>query len=401
MKKTLVILLIAAMVFSLVACTPAATTPPAEEKSQAPAEDTAETPTEEAAEPEASTEDAGPLAGKKLAFINAGPDDYYAAFGNAFVAVAKSYGCTDITEVNSEYKAEKELANVQDMISAGCDAIAVISANAAGSAAAIAEANAAGVPIFYCGGRPELQEGSSIQGHVTDSFIQMGYLAGEWVAENYPEAKCVTIPGQLGQRMAEGEVVGFKMALQEAGMEELKVLASGGWQKELTIPIMEALIDSGEEFDVVFAANDETAFGVIQVLKERGITIKQYPDDGKEGVVVVSNNGKDTGWDAMVAGDLAISVPNPPSLTADLCVQQMVAYFGGTAYEPYIQISPSIILDATNTDKGISWDLDTYMQQRVGNVFTWALADYEASYMAIKDKLEEFDKLVDEYMAAQ
>ena len=398
MKKTLVILLTLVMVFSLVACATETVTP-AEETSEAPAEETSEAPAEDVSEAPADEE--SPLAGKKLAFINAGPDDYYAAFGNAFVAVAKTYGCTDITEVNSEYKAEKELANVQDMISAGCDAIAVISANAAGSAAAISEANAAGIPIFYCGGRPELQEGSSIQGHVTDSYIQMGYLAGKWVAENYPEAKCVTIPGQLGQRMAEGEVVGFRMALQEAGMEELKVLASGGWQKELTIPIMEALINSGEEFDVVFAANDETAFGVIQVLKELGIPIKQYPDDGKEGVVVVSNNGKDTGWDAMIAGDLAISVPNPPSLTADLCVQQMVAYFEGTPYEPYIQISPAVILDATNTDKGISWDLDTYIQQRADNTFTWALADYEATYMQIKDKLEEFDKLVDEYMAAQ
>lgn len=396
MKKTLVILLTLAMVFSLLACAPAVSSAPADKPSESASEES-----QAPADEQEPSEEAGPLAGKKLAFINAGPDDYYAAFGNAFVAVAEAYGATGITEVNSEYKAEKELANVQDMISAGVDAIAVISANAAGSAAAIAEANAAGVPIFYCGGRPELQEGSSIQGHVTDSFIQMGYLAGQWVAENYPDAKCVTIPGQLGQRMAEGEVVGFKMALQEAGMAELKVLASGGWQKELTIPIMEALIDSGEEFDVVFAANDETAFGVIQVLKERGITIKQYPDDGKDGVVVVSNNGKDTGWDAMVAGDLAISVPNPPSLTADLCVQQMVAYFEKTAYEPYIQISPSIILDATNTDKGISWDLDTYMQQRADNTFVWALADYEKVYMQIKDKLEEFDKLVDEYMAAQ
>ncbi len=398
MKKTLVILLTLAIVFSLLACAPApVTSTPADEPSESPAEQESQAP----AENQEPSDEAGPLAGKKLAFINAGPDDYYAAFGNAFVAVAKAYGATDITEVNSEYKADKELANVQDMISAGVDAIAVISANAAGSAVAIAEANAANVPIFYCGGRPELKEGSTIQGHVTDSFIQMGYLAGQWVAENYPDAKCVTIPGQLGQRMAEGEVVGFKMALQEAGMEELKVLASGGWQKELTIPIMEALVDSGEEFDVVFAANDETAFGVIQVLKERGITIKQYPDDGKEGVVVVSNNGKDTGWEAMTAGELAISVPNPPSLTADLCVQQMVAYFGGEEYEPYIQISPSIILDATNTDKGISWDLDTYMQQRADNVFVWALADYEKAYLQIKDKLEEFDKLVDEYMAAQ
>ncbi|RCX16551.1 ABC-type sugar transport system substrate-binding protein [Anaerobacterium chartisolvens] len=338
------------------------------------------------------------LKNKKLAFINAGPDDYYAAFGNAFTAVAKSYGM-NVAELNSAYSAEKELANVQDMISAGVDAIAVISANTAGSSAAIAAANSAGVPIFYVGGKPELQAGSEIQGHVTDSFVMMGYMAGQWVSEKYPQAKCVTIPGQLGQRMAEGEVVGFAMALDEAGMTPLKVLASGEWQKEKTVPIMEALIDSGEKFDVVFAANDETAFGVIQVLKERDIPIKQYPDDGKDGIVVVSNNGKDSGWDAMKDGGLAISVPNPPSLSADLCVQQIVKYFSKEPYKKQIQITPSIILDAKNTDKGISWVLDTYMKQRANNVFEWNLSYYEESYDKNMVKYEKFDKAVDDYMA--
>lgn len=388
MKKLATIFMVFVLVLSLGACS---SNSPAAQSTAASGTDAVNTAGDK-------TANAVGLKDKKLAFINAGPDDYYAAFGNAFTAVAKSYGMS-VVELNSAYSAEKELANVQDMISAGVDAIAVISANTAGSSAAIAAANNADVPIFYVGGKPELQSGSEIQGHVTDSFVMMGYMAGQWISENYPKAKCVTIPGQLGQRMAEGEVVGFAMALEEAGMTPLKVLASGEWQKEKTVPIMEALIDSGEKFDVVFAANDETAFGVIQVLKERNIPIKQYPDDGKDGVVVVSNNGKDSGWDAMKDGTLAISVPNPPSLSADLCVQQIVKYFSKESYEKQIQITPSVILDAKNTDKGISWVLDTYMQQRANNVFEWKLSYYEESYDKNRVKYEAFDKAVDEYMA--
>ncbi len=390
MKKLATIFMVIIMVLSISACS--SNVPVAETSTEAAV-------TESATTAAASTSNTVvDLKNKKLAFINAGPDDYYAAFGNAFTAVAKSYGM-NVTELNSAYSADKELANVQDMISAGVDAIAVISANTAGSSAAIAAANSANVPIFYVGGKPELQAGSEIQGHVTDSYVMMGYMAGQWISEKYPKAKCVTIPGQLGQRMAEGEVVGFAMALEEAGMTPLKVLASGEWQKEKTVPIMEALIDSGEKFDVVFAANDETAFGVIQVLEERNIPIKQYPDDGKDGVVVVSNNGKDSGWDAMKAGKLAISVPNPPSLSADLCVQQIVKYFSKESYEKQIQITPSVILDAKNTDKGISWVLDTYMDQRSNNVFEWNLSYYEKSYDKNKVKYEAFDKAVDDYMA--
>ena len=71
------------------------------------------------------------VAGKKIGFVNAGPDDYYAQFGKTLVAVAKSYGMS-VTELNSNYKPEQELANVQDLIATGVDAIAVITAGAAG-----------------------------------------------------------------------------------------------------------------------------------------------------------------------------------------------------------------------------------------------------------------------------
>lgn len=110
--------------------------------------------------------------GKKIGFVNAGPDDYYAQFGKTLVAVAKSYGMT-VTEVNSDYKPEKELANVQDLIAKGVDAIAVITAGAAGSAATIKAANDAKVPIFFIAGKPDLQPGTDFTAHVTDNFVIM------------------------------------------------------------------------------------------------------------------------------------------------------------------------------------------------------------------------------------
>ena len=158
---------------------------------------------------------ADPVKGKTIGFINAGPDDYYAQFGKTLKAVAETYGM-NVVEVNSDYKPEKELANVQDLAAKGVDAIAVITAGAAGSAASIKAANDAKVPIFFIAGKPELQPGTDLTGHVTDNFVILGYQLGQWVAKNYPNAKCVEIPGFLGQGPAEGQIVGFQMALDEA-----------------------------------------------------------------------------------------------------------------------------------------------------------------------------------------
>ena len=384
MKKLLVILLVVAMLFTVVACgqpaAPAATEAPAAE------EPAAEEPAAE--EPAATLE---PVAeAKTVYFINAGPDDYYAQFGDAFTAIGETVGL-EVKELNSDYNPEQELANVQDAIAAGADAIAVITAGAAGSAESIAAANAANVPIFFIAGKPELKEGTDLTGHVTDNFVMMGYMVGKWVAENYPDAQCVNIPGFLGQGPAEGEIVGFDMALEEAGMKPAIMTKSSEWQRTLAIPIAQDLIASGQEFDVVFACNEETYFGVKQVFDELGVT----------GKVLVSNNGKDDVWEDLKSGALAATVPNPPSLNADLCIQQILRYLNGEKFEQYLQIKPPFVLTGENVGEAIPWTVSDYLEGRANNTFQWNLADYEKAYVENKAEFERFDAAVAEYLAKQ
>ena len=148
MNKLITLVLLVAVVLSACAA-PAAPT-------AAPAATTAPAAT---AAPAATTAPAAdPVKGKTIGFINAGPDDYYAQFGKTLKAVAETYGM-NVIEVNSDYKPEKELANVQDLAAKGVDAIAVITAGAAGSAASIKAANDANIPIFFIAGKPDLRPG--------------------------------------------------------------------------------------------------------------------------------------------------------------------------------------------------------------------------------------------------
>jgi ribose transport system substrate-binding protein len=332
---------------------------------------------------------AASLAGKTIGFVNAGPDDYYAQFGKTLTAVAKSYGMK-VVEVNSDYKPEKELANVQDLIAKGVDAIAVITAGAAGSSKSIKAANDAKVPIFFIAGLPDLPPGGSFAGHVTDNFVIMGYRIGQWVAKNYPKAKCAEIPGFLGQGPAEGELVGFQLALDEANMGKAILLKSADWQRTKAIPVTEDLLASGKPWDVMFAANEETAAGVIQVLKEQNVT----------GKVIVSNNGKEEAWQWMKDGVMAATVPNPPSLNADLCIQQIVRYLNGQKFIADLQITPWDVLTKANVDKAIPWDTATYMKGRASNKFEWHLDYYEKLYGQNKKMFDDFDAKLKAYMAS-
>jgi ribose transport system substrate-binding protein len=382
MKKLVGIFLIVALILAMTACQTegmnTTTTTTAE----------ATTATEKVAAETTETAVIDPIAGKSIGFVNAGPDDYYAQFGDAFKAIAEQYGM-DVIEVNSNYSPEKELTNVQDMIAKGVDAIAVITAGATGSANTIAAANEAGVPIFFIAGKPEEKSGTELTGFVGNHYVMIGYMAGQWVADHYPDATCQIMPGFLVQGTAESEIVGFQMALKEAGMSEADVLRSGEWQRTVAIPIAEDLVSSGKKFDVIYAGNEEMAFGIQQVFEELGVKDK----------IIVTGNGKEEGWEYLKDGRIAATVPDAPSLNADLCVQQIVNYFNGQEFIQYLQIMPPFVLTKDNIDQAIPWKVSDYLQKRNANDIKYQLADYEKDYLAKKDRFEEFDAKLAEYMA--
>ncbi len=135
--------------------------------------------------------------GKTIGFVNAGPDDYYAQFGKTLVAVAKSYGM-NVVEVNSNYKPEKELANVQDLIAKGVDAIAVITAGAAGSAKSVEAANHAHVPIFFIAGKPGRARGRGVPGPRDGQLRHHGVQDRPVGGEALPECQDRGNPGLPG-----------------------------------------------------------------------------------------------------------------------------------------------------------------------------------------------------------
>lgn len=386
MNKVVSIVLVIAVLLSVAACSAPAPAAPAA-PAQAPAAPAAATEVPAAA-PAAPAED--PVKGKTIGFINAGPDDYYAQFGDALKAIAAAEGMK-VVELNSDYKPEKELANVQDLVARGVDAIAVITAGAAGSAASIKAAYDAKVPIFFIAGKPELAPGTDLTGHVTDNFVILGYQLGQWVAKNYPKAKCVQIPGFLGQGTAEGQIVGFNLGLTESGNDECKVLKSSEWQSDKAIPIAQDLIASGEDFKVIFGANGETVRGILQVFDELGVKDK----------VVVSINGKEEEWEWLKDGKEMATVPNPPSLNADLAVQQIMRYFRGEPFEQYLQIKPFAVITKDNVGEAVPWNVANYLKGRAANTFKWQLSYYEDQYKANKQMFADFDAKLAEYMKTQ
>ena len=98
-------------------------------------------------------------------------------------------------------------------------------------------------------------------------------------------------------------------------------------------------------------------------------------------------------------GTLAATGLNPPSLNADLCVQQIVRYLEGEDFEMYLEIKPPLVLTSENIELAIPWNVENYLVKRANDEFMWNLADYEENYGKNKDQFAEFNKAVEEYLA--
>lgn len=311
------------------------------------------------------------LSGKSIGLVNAGPDDYYYKLFDVYEALAKDMGW-EVTVLNSEYSPEKEISNVQDLITKGVDAIAVITANvySAGQAAKIA--NEAGVPIFFVVGRPDEEStGGRVDGHVGFSYYNCAYMNGEWIAKNYPNAKVVTIDGFYGQGTAEAHAQGLQDALDDynTGIKAVSV-GSGEWQRTKAIPVAQDLLASGREFDIVYVMNEEMTAGVLQVFEEQGIV------PGKD-KIILTTNGKEEGIEWIKAGKVAATAPDPPSLCAHLSFQQIVRYFKGESFERLLTVYSDLITKE-NVDAAIPWKKDAYFAGVETDKFEYDLAYYEA-----------------------
>jgi LacI family transcriptional regulator len=169
---------------------------------------------------------------------------------------------------NSDRSAEKETAYVDVLLAKQVDGIVLASSNA--KPELVRQIRDAGAPAVLIPG--ELGD-FDIDILMTDDFAA-GQLVGEYLLE-LGHRQIAAISGPRTTSASAGRLAGFQTALARAGIEPV-VIARGDFRAERGRDAMAELLDSGLSFTAVFAANDLTAIGALQTLRDRGIAV---PDD--------------------------------------------------------------------------------------------------------------------------
>ena len=317
---------------------------------------------------------------KVIGYYMDASDDYYKAGFQVFKALATKAGW-QVQDVVGQGTAPEQIAAVENFITQGVDALVVVQNSPATTSECLKKASAAGIPEFHLTHNPPNEPG--LAGFAGFDWVYDGELAGQ-SAMKHNVKRLVMIEGKLGQGTASGQTQGFLQAYKKAGKDIGKALdsvgvkgaggkdlqivfwGSGNWFADPAKKVMQDAITAlgPDGFDGAYVQNDEMMTGALQAMQEAGLDPSKY--------WLGASNGKEKSWDWVAKGSTTMDVNQCPTLEADICFQQITAYFDKKPYKRAVFVN-FLPFEKETQDKSklIPWILNDYMAKREANAFVY------------------------------
>ena len=168
-------------------------------------------------------------------------------------------------------KNDEQLAAARQFITDGVDYLLISAAETTGWDAVLQDAKDAGIGVFLFDRMMNVDKELYEAAVVSDMAVE-GETAVNWLlAQNLPEYNVIHIQGAMGSDAQIGRT-GALDAQFEAGTMKKVVQQTATWDEAEATKITEAVINSGEKFNVIYAENDGMTRGAVAALDEAGIT---------------------------------------------------------------------------------------------------------------------------------
>ena len=249
----------------------------------------------------------------------------------------------------------QSVSAMETLIQAEVDGISIFPISPEQAAQLITMANEAGIPITV-----ENIDVASVADE--DEYIaavgcvygDIGYAAIKWLAENVEDAKVFYCAGAVGGGVFEAYKEGVDKALADYAdsIELVGLLNSDAWSTEDGLNLTTNFINSGTEFNCIFANNDQLAQGCYQACEEAGLDLP-----------IVSTGGSPDAYAFLEDGIEAANMTAPVSIQGIQTFKNLHDYVTeGIVPEAKFQSLPVIPVSGEYLGEWIDW------------------ADYEAAY---------------------
>ena len=211
----------------------------------------------------------------------------------------------DCVEADAVNDTNKELNNVETMLSKGVACLAFEAASLDASVASIQAANKKGVPVVQFNGKAGGGDYVTFVGSAqTDSGAKLGqFLEGVFKASGKDKLRGIYLRGVAGQVTDIARNDGMKNYLQSAGLsgkiEFVEQFAD--YDRGKGQAVTESLLTKDKNYDFIVANNDDMILGALQTAKQFGLKIPMAGVDGLPETLA-----------AIKKGDLAATVFQDP-----------------------------------------------------------------------------------------
>ncbi len=177
-------------------------------------------------------------------------------------------------------KNDEQIAHAQKFIQDGVDYLLLSAADTSGWDTVLKDAQTAGIKVILFDRTVDADE-NLYEASVVSDMAKEGDTAVSWLKDQgLGEYNIIHLQGVMGSAAQIGRSGALDEAVKSDGWK-LVTQQTAEWSAEKAQQIVQAVIDSGESFNVIYAENDDMASGAVAALDKAGIT------HGVDGDVVV------------------------------------------------------------------------------------------------------------------
>ena len=185
-------------------------------------------------------------------------------------------------ELKTSYslKNDEQVQAAQGFITEGVDYLLISAAETTGWDEVLKKAKESGIKVYLFDRMIDVSD-DLYEAAVVSDMAKEGDTAVQWLLDqNLSEYKVIHIQGAMGSDAQIGRTGALDKQFESGKMKKV-VQQTATWDEAEAKKIVESVINSGEDFNVIYAENDGMAKGAVAALDEAGIT------HGVDGKVIV------------------------------------------------------------------------------------------------------------------
>jgi len=192
-------------------------------------------------------------------------------------------GLVKITVFDGQYDASVQQSQFETMVTQGYDAILFVPIDIQAGAAAVATAAKANIPVI---GSNTRVNSDLLTSYIGSNDVISGGMEAEAVCKAIGgKGNVVILEGPIGQSAQIERRKGNLQTLSNYPNIKVLEMKTANWSRDEALKLMEDWLSAHPgQINGVIGQNDEMALGAIQAIKQAGLSMKDFPTSGIDGV---------------------------------------------------------------------------------------------------------------------